>query len=330
MIDDDSETAALLGQLKVQPSAEARARAFAKVSAEFHAAAAPARASSSTRPFLRRSALAAAALLAVAGVWTWKSMQPGALVAKLEALDGALSSRSAHWFNTQKYPQEGAALTAGDSLTVSNDGGALLRLSPSLTVRLAAGTQARLVAADEIELNVGEAFVDAVPGAAAALRIVTPQGVVTHLGTQYLVRAQAGEIEVSVREGRAQLKTGKGTSVAAAGEWLLQRDSSGGIQTGKLARDDVRFDWIGELPSDFHLEGATLSEFLAWFQRETGSIPIYSSSVDTGNFAHVQLKGSIDDLQPFEALSYVLATADLAWHREGAKVIIEKRPVPSS
>ena len=39
----------------------------------------------------------------------------------------------------------------------------------------------------------------------------------------------------------------------------------------------------------------------------------------------MQLKGSIEDLEPFEALSYVLATADLAWHREGAKVVIEKR-----
>jgi hypothetical protein len=158
------------------------------------------------------------------------------------------------------------------------------------------------------------------------LRIVTPRGVVTHLGTQYLVRAGRDEVEVAVREGRAQLTTAQSTTVAEAGRWLLHRDAEPAPLAGELAPDDARFAWVTTLPSDFQLEGATLAQFLAWFRRETGLVPIYSEGVDAGNFTHVQLKGSIDHLDPIEALSYVLATADLAWHREGAKVIIEKPP----
>src|SRR6185295_11487142 len=139
------------------------------------------------------------------------------------------------------------------------------------------------------------------------------------------VRAGAHEVEVAVREGRAQLTSGAVTAVAEAGQWLLQSDASAAPLTGAIDNADARFEWIGKLPTDFKLEGSTLAGFLAWFQRETGLVPIYSDTVDAGESAQVQLKGSIDDLEPMEALSYVLATADLAWHREGAKVVIEKR-----
>ncbi|MEJ0085825.1 MAG: FecR family protein [Pseudomonadota bacterium] len=320
-LDDERETAALLGQLKAEPSVAARARAFAKLSEEFHAAARPAGAFSATR----RWAVAAAVVILLGAGMTWQALQPGADVAHLEALDGSLVSQGAHWFSGDTQVREGAALSAGDSLTVSNDGGALLRISPDLTVRLAAGTHVRLDRADEIELTVGEAFVDATPGTHSALRIVTPHGVVTHLGTQYLVRSERNEIEVSVREGRAQLQTGQATTVAAAGEWMVHRDRDGGVHTGSLPVDDARFDWVAALPTDFKLDGATLGQFLAWFHRETGLAPIYAEGLDGGHLGDVQLKGSIDDLEPLEALSLVLATADLAWHRDGAKVIIEQR-----
>jgi hypothetical protein len=155
--------------------------------------------------------------------------------------------------------------------------------------------------------------------------VITPSGEVTHLGTQYQVRAGDHEVEVAVREGRAQFRTARLTTVAEAGHWLLHRDSASAPLMGELAADDARFEWIGRLPSGFELEGSTLAAFLAWFHRETGLTPIYSDGIDAGRFAQVQLKGSIEDLEPFEALSYVLATADLAWHREGAKVVIEKR-----
>jgi ferric-dicitrate binding protein FerR (iron transport regulator) len=322
-IDDERETAALLGQLKAQPSADARERAFAKLSAEFHAARP---AELATRKSPRRWAVAAALVVLVAGGVAWQAMQPAVTVARLESLDGSLVAHGTRWFSGDAQVRTGAALAAGDLLTVSNNGGALLRLSPDLTVRLAANTRARLGRADEIELIVGEAFVDATPGTHGALRIVTPHGVVTHLGTQYLVRSDREEIEVSVREGRAQLQTGQSTSVAAAGEWILHRGRDGGMRTGTLPVDDSRYDWIAALPSGFTLDGATLDQFLTWFHRETGLAPVYVEGLDSGHLGEVQLKGSIDNLEPLEALSLVLATADLAWHRDGAKVIIEKRP----
>jgi ferric-dicitrate binding protein FerR (iron transport regulator) len=320
--DDDRETAALLAQLKVTPSAAGRERAFAKLQQEFQAQRAFDR---TGRRRLGRWSVAAGLVLALFAGWTWRSAQVATVpVARVEALDGVVESRDGSLFGGHENLVVDGAVDAGSDLTVREGAGVLLRISADLTVRLAENTHARFEAPDELVLDDGQAFIDATPGADAPLRVVTPSGAVTHLGTQYQVRAGDHEIEVAVREGRAQLEAGGRTTVTEAGHWLLHRDSAATL-TGDLAADDVRFEWIATLPTGFELEGATLSAFLGWFQRETGLTPIYSDGIDAGKFTQVQLKGSIDDLEPFEALSYVLATADLAWHREGAKVVIEKR-----
>lgn len=318
--DDDHETAALLKQLKVAPPAAARERAFAKLQEEFRAQHAPL-----PRRYIARWTMAAGIGLVVMASWYWAGVQRPVQVARVEALDGVIETRDDSLFSRHAQLAAGGVVAAGTDLQVREGAGVLLRISPDLTVRFAENTHARFNAADELELETGQAFIDATPGAQAPLRVITPSGEVMHLGTQYQVRAGDHEVEVAVREGRTQLKTATLTTVTEAGHWLLHRDASAAPLTGDLASDDARFEWIGTLPSGFKLEGSTLAAFLAWFHRETGLTPVYSDGIDAGQFAQVQLKGSIDDLEPFEALSYVLATADLAWHREGAKVVIEKR-----
>ena len=324
--DDEAQTAAVLGQLKVRPTAEARARAFDRLQAEFAAlhAPAPAAAVNATRRF-PRWAMAAGLAAVVVGAVTFVSLpgtQTPAVVARVEAIEGSVDAHSAGVSGGGVHLALAGTVATGQVIEVGADSGVLLRISPALSVRLAANTRAHVTAADELELEAGAAFIDATPGARAPLSVTTRYGVVTHLGTQYLVRVGDGEVEVAVREGRAQLATDSGTRIAEHGTWLLQRAAAPPL-SGALAEDDARFQWLAGLPSAFHLEGATLEQFLAWFTRETGVTPVYSAGVDARNFTHVELKGSIDDLDPFEALSYVLATADLAWHREGTRVVIE-------
>lgn len=330
--DDELDTAALLAQLKATPSAAARERAFARLQQEFRAHAPVPEAgpspevSQSPRRHVGRWAIAAGIVLALFAGWTWRSMQAvPTTVARVEALDGVIESRDGSLFGGAKSLVDGGTVAAGDELDVRAGAGVMLRISPDLTVRFAENTRARFDAADELRLESGQAFIDATPGARAPLRVVTPSGEVRHLGTQYQVRAGEHEVEVAVREGRAQFRTANLTTITEAGHWLLHRDSVAVPLTGELEADDARFEWIAALPTGFKLEGSTLAAFLEWFHRETGLTPVYSDGIDAGRFAQVQLKGSIDDLEPFEALSYVLATADLAWHREGAKVVIEKR-----
>jgi ferric-dicitrate binding protein FerR (iron transport regulator) len=317
--DDERDIARVLAPLRDVPSAAARERAFTRIQQEFATSHTP-------RRHVGRWAATAGVVLALFAGWTWWSMRaPPAFVARVEALDGVVESRDGSLFGGASRLVTGAAVASGSDLDVGEGAGVLLRISRDLTVRLAENSRARFDAADRLVLGAGQAFVDATPGVHAPLRVITPSGEVTHLGTQYLVRAGDHEVEVAVREGRAQLRSAGLITVAEAGHWLLRRDSVAAPLTGELAADDTRFAWIADLPTGFKLEGSTLSAFLAWFQRETGLTPVYSDGIDAGKFAQVQLKGSIAELGPFDALSYVLATADLAWHREGSNVVIEKR-----
>ena len=322
----ERETSALLGQLKAAPPAAARERAFAALQREFAAIhSAPRHDAVSRRARPRGAWAAAVAALAVAGAWY--TARPLPIVAQVETLDGVVEASGARWFQGSVKVAEGARIRTGQVITAPGYGSVLLRISPDLTVRLDAGAEARFRAADELELGFGDAYVDATPGANAPLRIVTPHGVVSHLGTQYLVSTDREHVEVAVREGRARfVSDGGATAVAEAGHWLSLRKGEAATHAGALDANDTRFDWIGKVPTPFHLDGASLAAFLSWFHRETGLTPTYRGDIDAEHFAQVKLRGSIDNLDPLEALSYVLATADLAWHREGADIVIEKRP----
>ena len=214
--DEERQTAALLAQLKVAPPAAVRERAFAKLQQEFQSQHAPA----PQRARRARWAIAAGVVVALLAGWMWSGIQPAPLVARVESLDGGVKARGAGWLAQESQLVGGGSLAAGSTLRIAADGGVLLRLSPDLTVRLAANTRATFNAADELELTEGQAFIDATPGAHAPLRVITPFGAVTHLGTQYQVRAGRDEVEVAVREGRAQFTNAGATRVAEAGQWL--------------------------------------------------------------------------------------------------------------
>jgi ferric-dicitrate binding protein FerR (iron transport regulator) len=320
-MNDERETAELLGQLKISPSAEARERAFAKLQQEF-AANTAAQPPPRRRLPLRFGIAAGFTVLAVAA-W-WSLSRQGPIVANVERVQGRVVVQGAALLSGAESAVSGATLHADDGIEVTGGSGLLIRYLPDLTVRLASGARAELTSREELRLTAGIAYVDATPGANAPLRVVTPHGVVTHVGTQYLVEAAADRLEVSVREGSAQVVTDGDASLAEAGHWVVHRQGAAPTR-GQIAADDSRFDWIGALPTEFRLEGATLAEFMTWFHRETGLTPIYSTGVNAQDFADVKLKGSIEHLAPLDALSYVLATADLAWHREGKQVFIEKR-----
>ena len=321
MSDDDQDIAKLLGGLRAEPSAEARGRAFAALEAQFDEQ------PRARGPAALRWAIAAALVLVAAGTAWWTLSPPAAVVARIELIEGPITAHAPGWFASDSHPASQTGLVAGTSIEVPEGSAMLLSLSPALDVRLGPGSQALLVSEDEIALDSGRIFVDARAGASPRFRVVTPHGVVRHLGTQYLVRTDAHAIELAVREGSAQIEVPGSRAIAVAGEWVLAED--GTTHKGQLAPADARFDWVAKVPTPFALDGATLPQFLAWFQHETGLTPVYSDGIDAGKFATVHLKGSIEHLAPFEALSSVLASVDLAWHREGAKVIIEQRPANS-
>lgn len=329
-LDEEAAVAALVRRaLPREPGEAARDRARAAVAAEWRAALADRRGGStgggatSSRGGLGRAprfALAASLLLAgVAALFTWFSSQEqgaGPVVAHVER--GSVTT-------------EGAALGVGDAVAsarwLTADGsGALLRLDPALSLRLAAGTEARLASATQVELRLGRLFVDALPGADTDLVVATSAGEVRHLGTQYEVVARGEAVEVAVREGRIRLASPAGSAVDAGAGELVEVRPGAAPRRQVIADPEARFAWIAELPARVEIEGLPLARFLEWYSRETGrSVTFTDATVQAGASGTI-LSGSVDGLAPEAALDVVAASAGLAVDRRPGALVVHRRP----
>jgi ferric-dicitrate binding protein FerR (iron transport regulator) len=216
-----------------------------------------------------------------------------------------------------------ATLAAHDSLASGAAGGALLRLGPGLTLRLAAGSRLAFDAAGSVTLEAGTVYVDADPARGPQpLAVGTRWGVVSHLGTQYSVGADGARLEVAVREGRVRLARDGAAPVEARRGELLRVATSGAVQRETLARDDARWAWIADLPTAFDTDGASLAGFLAWYARETGRGVVFADPADAARAADVRLAGSIAGLAPEQALDVVAASTGLDVQRDAARLVL--------
>jgi ferric-dicitrate binding protein FerR (iron transport regulator) len=311
---NEAKLAALVrGALPREPSPAARERARITVEAEWRAAVAARQGRPDARsspPRARRFAVAAGlAAAGAAAVFGWLASQEPAerpMVATLER--GSLAVHGAPL-------AAGAGIAAGDVVTVRDGAGALLRLGPGLSLRVAAGTEATVASTERVELRAGRVFVDALPGADDALTVATSRGDVRHLGTQYEVVDDSGRVEVAVREGRVQVASaGAAAMEAAAGELLVLR-AGAPAERQAIADAAARFGWIAALPSPVVIDGRPLAEFLSWYARETGRSVSFASADLERQAATITLSGSVDGLSPEAALEVVAASTDLGVRR---------------
>ena len=251
---------------------------------------------------------AAAAVATLVGLgWFWQQQRaPTEMVATLVASRGPVHIESA---------PRGALIAVGDTLvsgtSVRSGRGAAVALSiASVAVRLGPETTVELGAPGEIRLASGRLYIDSGPAGtrAAALRVDTPFGSVTHLGTQFQVQVIAGQsLSVTVREGLVRVQAldrvqtlprGEGVEVARGGTFRLLT----------VTPYDNAWSWVSDLVPDFSIEGQPLSTFLDWFARETGRTLVFVPPATRAGAARTTLNGTISGLTPVEALEAVLAT----------------------
>ena len=322
----DAALRALLGraQRHPAPSAAARDRAFAAVHAEWRAslqapaapaapdvAAAPA-ASRPRRRFASFALAAGVAVLSVAGALAFRAQQAaGPTVAVAQAVAGQATLERAWWRGADRPLAVAAQVAAGDRVVTSPDAVAGLQLSASLAVRVAPGSRLRFDAPDAATLEAGTVYVDSDPRLGRApLRIRTPYGVVSHLGTQYTVGLAGGALEVAVREGEVALQQGATTQRARGGE-LLRVDAGGAVSREPLAPHGERWAWLARAPAPLEIDGRPLADFLDWYTRETGVAPRFVDAATGSRLAGVTLHGDVAGLAPDEALAVVAASAGL-------------------
>ncbi|HEV2285150.1 MAG TPA: FecR family protein [Steroidobacteraceae bacterium] len=210
--------------------------------------------------------------------------------------------------------QAGDALPPGTTLQTGAAAAALLKSGAS-SVRIGPQTRLRIGDSGSLELQQGRLYVDSgpEPGAASALRVRTPLGVVSHVGTQFQLQLDpAGDLVLAVREGRIELSGTGGSLVVHSGESL--RVAAGGrVEHGVVTPYDASWQWVTAYVPDFAIAGRSLGAFLDWYLRETGRSLVLDGPLTREQIQQTTLSGSISGLTPDQALEAVVATTGLKY-----------------
>jgi len=279
------------------------------------------------------TAFAMAASIALMAVLVRQSSPPQPLVPPFEAV-GTIAKRSGSvLIQATETGQPDAAggqntgkLYSGYRLETAADSLLALNWSGDESIRMAPGTNMRLLSSTEIELLSGSLYVDSRPGqrdpshSGPTLTIRTHAGDVRHLGTQFLTNLQAGGVEVSVREGEVAVSSGGTESVAHVGEQLTV-SADGEMATRMVPTYGDLWEWTESAAPPIDLDGKTVMEFLQLVARESGRELTFNDANAEDIARRSTLSGSVD-LPPMRAMEVILQTTDLVAETVNGSILI--------
>lgn len=259
-------------------------------------------------------ALAASVLVGMGAlllVWQSGEISPGPAMARVERVVGGVTISG--------VPADlGTSIQYETTIRTAADGRLALHLPGRQSLRIGGDTLLVLTAPEEVALDKGALYLDSDPGIdAGAVTIRTPFGVARDVGTQFQVRVDAAALIVGVREGLVEVeRSGRDQLSVPAGEFL-ELSLSGDEKRDEVSGTDPRWDWAEEVAPEFHIQDATLKEFLAWYTRERGLRLLWHDSRSEQNAQETRLHGSIAGLSLDEALQAVERIAVFDYEIEG-------------
>lgn len=279
----------------------------------------------------RRRALAAAASLAAAAIVFVVSrpaarIEPAATPRVVAVVEVAHGLGGGTGSSIGSLPV-GTAVRAGDAITTPAGAGLSLRLTAGPSVRLDQGTELRLLSAVELALERGAVYVDS-GEAGRGLRVATPRGAVTDVGTQFEARLDSSRLRVRVRAGRVSVTGGGAEQTAVAGEELTLDDA--GVRRTSVPVEGSAWEWAVGLSPAFEVEGRTLGTFLTHLGTEMHWRFRFSPRSLEAKAATIVLHGSLAGLEPEEALEAALATSGLRSQRRPDGFLIERSAGPAA
>jgi ferric-dicitrate binding protein FerR (iron transport regulator) len=233
-----------------------------------------------------------------------------ASVAHVERVIGSVQVRGAGANEWTSLKETMAALPEGTELRTLAGSAAALQVH-DVSVRIADRTQLVLDSQARLSLQQGTVYVDT--GGEVAQRgmlIIAGSMSVTDVGTQFEVQYRGSDYRVRVREGAVLLQRGALRRRGAAGEQITI-DADDVVRSAAIAAHDPAWRWVSNLASAPDIDEQPLTVLLAWVARESGLKLRYASPAVERKATATILHGSIDRLEPLEALEVMLATTDL-------------------
>lgn len=216
-------------------------------------------------------------------------------------------------------------LRMGEWVQTQATGRAALRLTDRTSVRLDRNSRARLIATTVIELADGAMYIDT-GRSSTGLEVRTALGIARDVGTQFEVRLDDRSLRLRVRTGLVELRRGREATHARAGTELTI--APGGITRGTVAAYGPEWEWASGLAPAFAIEGQPLAVFLENLCREQGWTLRYADATLARAASGIILHGSIEGLQPREALDVTMTTSGLGHRFRDGDVIVFRPPSP--
>lgn len=213
---------------------------------------------------------------------------------------------------------EGAVVSTGN-------GQVALRLAGGGSLRLAPQTQLRLTSNSEAQLLAGALYFDSEGERddAPQFTVLTENGTLRDVGTQFIVRVDSGTVELGVRDGRVTVARGDDLVGAGVGERLVVPQDSA-IRRESIAVFGDEWAWAESLAPPFDVEGRYLIDFLRWVEGQTGRRVSFADSGAEAIAAETILRGSID-LEPMPKLTAVLTLTELGYSVDGERIVISTK-----
>lgn len=320
--DDDRELEALLGQAapRPTPSEDATARAKSALGEEWRGLVR----ARTRRRRMRALAVAATVVLGVSiaiTVWRAPALAPEQ-VATLDKALGTLYLLGEHSELTRADNLQ--VVFSGQTIVTADEAGVGLDWGRGGSLRLDENTEVRFVSADRIELAGGRIYFDSGPQPTSGTRlaIITPHGLVKHIGTQFIAASNDESLIVSVREGRVSIEGNFHDAVAARGE-RMRFIGTTRPERLNIATYGPEWEWIEATAPVAAMQGRRLYEFLVWISRETGLEFRFESKTVERIAREESVTGDLSNT-PRVALRQSLSTFDLAYDIDNGVIRIRE------
>jgi ferric-dicitrate binding protein FerR (iron transport regulator) len=155
-----------------------------------------------------------------------------------------------------------------------------------------------------------DSLASAADPASAEFAIQTDNGVIRHIGTQYMASVTASGVTVNVREGQVRILADTFDATAAAGQQVRVQGSARPAYANIRTHGEL-WHWAEKFTPTLDVDGQSAHQFINWAARESG-LKVRFANDDVEALAHdTHMSGDTGELEPKMALQVLLQITTL-------------------
>lgn len=226
-----------------------------------------------------------------------------------------------------------AELMTGQTLVTGQDAGLALSWLGGGSLRIDADSRIEFLSAGAVFLHDGRVYFDSQRAASqaragnpapAVFAIHTDDGLIRHVGTQYMASVTASGVTVNVREGQVRILADTFDATAVAGQQVRVQGSARPAYTNVKTHGEL-WHWAEKFAPTIDVDGQTAHQFINWAARESG-LNVRFTGDDVEALAHAtHMSGDTGGLEPSVALQVLLQTTTLEATRVDGSVLVSAR-----